>query len=328
MVSAVNEVNVIIDALRDAVSVARSIGSFAGITRAYSEDVRAAKQLLGLKDPVGEAYRSDAVHPLYTGGVVHPDNQAALTATGADVLQTTDGRDDLVSVDPATRSLLLFGSPTSEGLSRIIFGYEAMAEAEGLIYTDTPFDLAYRWELSPDRADSGVELGRFVRDRGLVKRPPWGIKGLRTNTPDFVPTGQDNMLMDDYLLITRIPNFLSVEAALTNQFIVSFGGAHGTGTKAVGLLLKDRPLLARIAQELRSKQTRESGRSEMPKAFQILLKVTRIDHKPRAQDSRPKRLSFVDATPLSSREDWDEVRRRLSGPIDRWHDGVKPANGT
>jgi hypothetical protein len=316
-----DEVNVIIDALKDAVSVVRSIGHVAGMTRAYSQDVHAAKQLLGLKDPAGEAYRSDAVHPLYTGGVVHPDNQAALTATGADVLGAADGRDELVSVDPAQRSLLLFGSPTSEGLSRIIFGYEAMPEAEGLLYADTPFDLAYRWELSPDRAHSGVELGRFVRDRGLVKRPPWGIKALRTNT-DLVPTGRDEMLKDDYLLITRIPNFLSPHAAYTNQFIVSFGGAHGTGTKAVGLLLKNRQLLARVAQELRSKQTAESGRSEMPRAFQVLLQVTAIDHKSR--ESRPRQLSYVDATPLSATEDWDGVRKRLSGPIERWHRGVKP----
>ncbi|MBF0368912.1 MAG: hypothetical protein HQL52_05565 [Magnetococcales bacterium] len=46
------------------------------------------------------------------------------------------------------------------------------------------------------------------------------------------------MAKEDYLLITKIPN-ISSRDALRDKEIVIIGGAHGTGTEAIELLLDD-----------------------------------------------------------------------------------------
>jgi hypothetical protein len=117
------EVAVVLKVAKEGVESLRALGRASSRHRQRTADVREAKQLLGLVDPAGEAYRSDAVHPLYTPGQIHPDNRAALRYAGRDALALgTTARDDL-HVQATDSSLLLFGSPTSEGLSRVMFGY-------------------------------------------------------------------------------------------------------------------------------------------------------------------------------------------------------------
>lgn len=305
------EVTVALRAFREAVEALRILGGTAQAARKRAADVGEAKRLLGLADPSGEAYRSDAVHPLFTPGEIHPDNKAALLAAGTDVLGRDTIQRDTLEVSAPDNSLLLFGSPTSEGLSRVVFGYSELPGQDGLSWDDPPLDLAYAWELDPGRVGDAL-IGRFVQGRGLIKRPPWQIRDLRGgSSPQLVPEADsEGLIREDYLLITRTRNFLSADTEHRGQFLVSFGGAHGTGTRAVNLLFHDRRLMARVLGELKAKQVQATGRlGGVPKAYQLLFRVSKIKHGPAG--SIPGALELVDAVVLPDKpEVWSFARRR------------------
>jgi hypothetical protein len=313
------EVTVAIKVAREAVEMVRSLASSIQRARQRADDVREAKKLLGLADPQGEAYRSDAVHPLFAAGQLHPDNEAALTAAASDALVHARSVEEDLQVDAAERSLLLFGSPTSEGLSRIVFGYEEVAGVEGLVWRDSPLDLAYAWELDPGRVGDG-RVGRHVSGKGIVERPLWQINDLRGNGSErLVPEADaDGLLSEDYLLVTRVRNFLSENARARGQFLVSFGGAHGTGTRAVELLLRDKRVLRTVLERLKEKQMQTSGRlAGLPKAYQLLFRVSRISHG--AKGSIPRALELVDATILPDTDMvWDQAYRRIAPRLELW----------
>jgi hypothetical protein len=96
-----------------------------------------------------------------------------------------------------------------------------------------------------------------------------------------------------------------LDALYKGRYVVTIAGLHGTATRAVQLLLKDRALLRRIAQDL------------WPGAdtFQILLRVSNIQHDPRG--SRPRTIELVgDPVPFDlGRREWEEaakaIRRKL-----------------
>jgi hypothetical protein len=284
--------------------------------RRLIEDVRDAKQALGLVDPAGEAYRSDAVHPLYTPGELHPDNKAALTAAGAEVLALDPTPSDRLHVQATDNSLLLFGSPTSEGLSRLVFGYSPADGVEGLVRSEVPIDLPYAWELDPSELGSG-RVGRFVAGKGLVERPPWWIRDLRKRSgksrDDLTPVADsEDLITTDFLLITRVPNFLSLDAQRRGRFLVSIGGAHGTGTRAVQLLLKDKRKMQKTIELLKEKHRLATGRvGGVPSAYQLLFRVHPIVH--RNGQSIPTGLELVDAVVLSGKaSEWDSARSLIT----------------
>jgi hypothetical protein len=314
------DIAVAIKAAGGSVEIVRSLAPGVARARRRASAVRDAKQVLGLADPKGDAYRSDAVHPLYTAGRIHPDNEAALIATGSDALVRGPSLRDELRTNAAGSSLLLFGSPTSEGLSRIVFGYEELDGGEGLVWRDPPLDLAYVWELDPGRLGDG-RVGRFVPGKGVVERPLWRIKDLRRSEFDYLTpeSDGDELLSEDYLLVTRLRNFLSESGPSRGQFLVSFGGAHGTGTRAVQVLLKDRALLQQVSEQLRRKHSTRSGRQGgLPKAYQLLFRVSRIKHD--VNGSIPRALELVDATVLSDAEAiWDNAYRRVLPRLEQWH---------
>lgn len=311
------EVSAVLKSLVAGAEMVRSLSGGVAAARQRSREVAEAKQLLGLKDPVGEAYRSDSVHPLYSPGEIHPDNRAALSVAGSDALARQPVVRDGLRVDPTDHSLLLFGSPTSEGLSRIVFGYEEIAGVEGLDLRDPPLDLRYAWELNPESVGEG-KVGRYVPGKGLVERPLWQIKDLqRPAAGRLIPESNNGLLSEDYLLVTRMRNFLSAEALDSGKFVVSFGGAHGTGTRAVELLIRDKRLMTTVLEELKSKQARTTGRvGGVPKAYQLLFRIPLIRH--RARGSIPGALELVDAVVLPDAEaTWDHARRRAAPRLKR-----------
>lgn len=307
------DVTVALRAIRELTETVRSLGSYVGTARQQAAEVREAKQLLGLSEPAGEAYRSDAVHPLYTPGELHPDNAAALLAASSDLGFNRTVQRDEIQVDVADNSLLLFGSPTSEGLSRVVFDYAELPDRDGLASLDRPLDFAYAWNLDPESVGTG-EVGRYVPGKGVVRRPPWQIASFRSKGPrQFVPeTDSEGMITEDYLLITRIRNFLSPEAQAQGKFLVSFGGAHGTGTRAVTCLFKDKRLLRQVLEALKAKHREASDQiAGIPKAYQLLFRVSGIKHT--EVGSLPSSLELVDAVVLGDDDSgWDLARRRVA----------------
>jgi hypothetical protein len=314
------QVTVAIKAARDSVEMLRLLAPSVQHARRQAADVEEAKKLLGLADPKGEAYRSDAVHPLYKLGQIHPDNLAALSVAGSDALIRKPAVQDNLETDAAARSLLLFGSPTSEGLSRIAFDYDRIPGVEGLTRRGGVIDLPYVWELDPNRLGPG-RVGRQVPGKGIVERPAWQINDLRGSggrQPLRPEADAAGMISEDYLLVTRMRNFLSEEALGLGRFLVSFGGAHGTGTRAVELLLRDRKLLANVLECLREKQVQTTGRvGGVPKAYQLLFRVSKIKHGPKG--SIPHALELVDAAILPDRDQvWDLAHRLVLPRLEQW----------
>ncbi len=249
----------------------------------FHQDAELARELLGLRQRAHIAYRHDSRHVLYTGSEqLHPDNLHGLAAASGNDYKRAEAASLLEVADSAparlAHDLVLIGSPTAEGLSRMIFGYRQEGDdADSLIMDDGPLDLPYRWIISKADVDERAVARRFVAGRGMVERPNWRIVG-----PDriYVPrVDEDGMLAEDYLLVTRVRNYLSAGAVDAGRCVVSFGGTHGTGTRALGLLYRNRRILRALADQLRTK----------PAAFQLLLRVGNIVHDPvngsRARDA-------------------------------------------
>ena len=319
------DVTVALRAFKGLTESVRSLSTWVETARKNAADVREAKQLLGLSEPAGEAYRSDAVHPLYTPGKLHPDNEAALLAAGNDLGLNPSVQRDVIQVDATDNSLLLFGSPTSEGLSRIVFDYAELPDRDGLACVDRPLDFAYGWNLDPESVGKG-EVGRFVPGKGIVRRPPWQISNFRsTGQSRYVPeTDSEGMITEDYLLITRMRNFLSPAAQAQGRFLVSFGGAHGTGTRAVACLFRDKRLLRQVLETLKAKHRDASGQvAGIPKAYQLLFRVSGIKHSHKG--SIPSRLELADAVVLGDSESsWDYARRRVAPRLEQQGSADQP----
>ncbi len=246
-------------------------------------DATAAKRLLQIDQDPEVAYRSASVHSLFRDGV-HPDNFDPLVAfVGDDLSRARDPADLRVDLEvleqlsvPLGQSQVRFGSPTSDGGTRVLFGYGGEGESNRLIRKVEPFEMPFRWELE----DVGERLAyRYVRGKGKVGRPLWRIVGGKDNTPYAPEPREDGLLKTDYLLVTRVPNYLG-DGRLAGKFIVNFGGAHGTGTRAVELLVGNRKELARAHNSLRDLARRARLQSELPRCFQLLFEIGGIEHDP------------------------------------------------
>lgn len=237
----------------------------------FRDQANVARELLGLQQSKLIAYRHDSKHVLYSGTEsLHPDNLHGLAAASGnayvDAQRTGRLRIEEEILTHATHDLALIGSPTAEGLSRLLFGYAPDGDPDSLALHQMPLDLPYRWVISKNEVADSAIARRFVAGRGLVERPNWRIAG-----PDriYVPrVDEDGLLLDDYLLVTKVRNYVSLAAIDEGRFIVSFGGSHGTGTRALELLFKDRRILTDIADRLHQR----------PAAFQMLFRVSDIKH--------------------------------------------------
>jgi hypothetical protein len=256
-------------------------------TRArFRDQANVARELLGLHQSKLIAYRHDSKHVLYGGTeTLHPDNLHGLAAASGNAYvaaqQTGRLRVEDEILTHAAHDLALIGSPTSEGLSRLLFGYAPDGDPDSLAVDQIPLDLPFRWVISKNEIADSAVARRLVAGRGLVERPNWRIAG-----PDrlYVPRVDENgLLLEDYLLVTKVRNYLSHSAIDEGHFIVSFGGSHGTGTRALELLFKDRQVLSSIADRLRQR----------PAAFQMLLRVSDIKHD-RTVGSYARKIELVD----------------------------------
>lgn len=321
-----------VEALLARSSAKVTLALFALLKGRYTEHAleKYARELLGLNPPpsASAGYRSDSVHPLYRErGTIHPDNEDSLVYVArphlvrARELSQLTAHGDIQAA--LSNDMLLFGSPASEGLSRVVFGYSLYSRGEFVPFEQPLFDMAYRWELD-EASVRGRPVRRYVRGRpDAPLRPPWAIRNLAGNGKSLIYKPEpyrdgplEGFLKDDYLLITRVPNFLT-DAYCDGSSIISFGGAHGTATRAVKLLLKSKRALQDIARTLPPSEGR------LPSSYQILLRVHDIDHDKR-RGSQPRAISFIDAVQLQPKESyraWDDAQRAVTPRMDWWLGG-------
>ncbi|MFF9304113.1 hypothetical protein [Streptomyces sp. NPDC014777] len=254
-------------------------------------------------------FRQQSAHPLFAfGDTIHPDNAAALNA----VLSGEGGRKKQV-VDQlwgrVSDSLVLLGSPTSEGLSRLVFGYqEAPNRADCLLKGGLASSLPFSWNL--DGTQIKARAKRWVSGISQpTERPNWSIQGSQ-NRRWYPDLRGDDFLKTDYLLITKIPNILVDEDRGSGHFIVSIGGAHGTGTRSIERVLSNRSVLRKIVDEL---NIDPENPASWPDAYQILLRVGKIEHDAQS-GSRPKDVEYVDSRRISESSDWWNTWRKSLAP--------------
>ncbi|MFC9925403.1 hypothetical protein [Streptomyces sp. NPDC127190] len=254
-------------------------------------------------------FRQQSAHPLFpTGDAIHPDNAAALNA----VLSGERRRKRKV-VDQlwgnVGDSLVLLGSPTSEGLSRLVFGYQETPDRpDYLRKTGLASALPFSWNL--DGTQIKARAKRWVQ--GLSEptaRPNWSIQGEKNHRwyPDL---RGDDFLKTDYLLITKIPNILVDEDRGSGHFIVSIGGAHGTGTRSIERVLSNKSVLRKIVSDLRIDP---DDSASWPNAYQVLLRAGKIEHDPWLGSSS-RDVEYVDSRRISESSDWWNSWRRSLAP--------------
>ena len=180
---------------------------------------------------------------------MHPDDRWA-----SDVLLSTARKMALnTEVDADTRlngeqSYVCLGSPVSNALSRAFLEYTYIDPQKpqlGLRRSDSPlFKLPFEFELDQTRIRQLGKQEYHTSDRFRAV-PNWSIKTAGGGY--YIPeTNSDDT---DFLLITRLPNFL--ERAKFGDFkntVTLFCGTHGTGTAALQLLFDREDLLREISE--------------------------------------------------------------------------------
>lgn len=288
---------------------------------ARHRDAGMAMRLFGIDGDPDVAYRSSSVHSLFRDSV-HPDNlDPLLVLTGPDLRRAADPQEADVALEvlqelaaAVGQSQVRFGSPTSDGGTRVLFGYGNEGDDNRLIRTAEPIELPFYWELE----DVGDHLAyRYVRGKGKVGRPLWRIVERRGNVP-YTPelSHGDQLLKTDYLLVTRVRNYLGGDWQSGN-FIVSFAGAHGTGTRAVELLAFDRKALAAAYNDLRRLAKRAGLRTGVPECFQLLFEV-KIENDPEI-GSRGTKLQLVGSELIpNDEEQWKYASRCVAPALAEW----------
>jgi hypothetical protein len=167
-------------------------------------------------------------------------------------------------------NLVLIGSPESEPLTRLLFGYEVLPNGRGLRYRDDTVPLIYRWDEERRAAETLMCL--HVRPHGVIAaRPNWPLVH-DTGELHKIPVRLNNgYLAEDFLLITRIPNFITDTAWDSGAGIINISGLHSVGTRALGMVLDDGALVADIQARLDELPHRAT-------AFQAVIHITSILH--------------------------------------------------
>jgi hypothetical protein len=178
----------------------------------------------------------------------------------------------------------LIGSPSSEGISRKLFDYEIEQneELEGYLKDKEGFfELPIKWILDVDHVQYQPEpkIIRPYEHIGRIERPNWGIRVEKDKILWPECDSITNYLVSDYLLITRIPNILSSDALDKGKVIVSVGGAHGTGTRAIENLLRNKKIMEEIGKFLHEKGMPDLIKKKKYFGLQILFKVEISYHK-------------------------------------------------
>lgn len=189
-------------------------------------------------------------------GLIHPDNAECISRL-TNVLSPIFSDAQVVTTPFFDGSLdgafVCAGGALSNSLTRIALQYVFVGDdpAEGVRISDTPFDLKY--ELVQDVSFARKEFGQATRSTagGILTVPNWAIidrKSGRAFTPRTDGTG---LLLDDYLLVTRVPNITAKNIG-THSSITIFSGCHGVGTRSAHLVFEPellRQTVSKISSE-------------------------------------------------------------------------------
>ena len=287
---------------------------WAAVSRKRNElaDANAFREALGVAQADIYNYRLATNHPLYPAGTPHPDDlEAFSTILGTDAKcwdQAVRWAADSENTGQLNEGFVLIGSPEAEAITRLAFGYESRGVGRGMRHIGVGIRFPFRWEEDDSLVKASYK--KYVPERGLVERRNWPILDQRGDSTRSIFPRLDNkgMLTSDLLLISKLPNFLTVDSLQSGRSIVSIAGTHGVGTRAIELLLRNKSLMAQIEREI--------GR--LQQHFQILLEVTDIKHNPK-KGSRARRIEVRAVAPIDLPDrSWSSARREAANRMPEW----------
>ncbi|CAN5240435.1 hypothetical protein BH11ACT7_BH11ACT7_04450 [soil metagenome] len=255
-------------------TIAQAIAARVGRFRRDRRQIHHARHLIGINSNQLFNYRVAMQHPMQIPGTPHPDDAYAFVSVASEdacrAMELKNFRVEETLPADLDDGYVLIGSPEAELLTAVMFGYERKPPDGGMKYLGSTIDLPYRWD--EDRSNVVATCSRLVPGQGRVTRPNWPIvDNTGTRTSRLYPVVQNNgLLHTDLLLITKVPNYLSATALQSGRTVVSIAGAHGTGTRAVEVLLRDRRCMREIAERVKTDA----------QAFQILVEVGNVNHHP------------------------------------------------
>lgn len=272
-------------------------------------------RILDLDSGASKSFRVSSVHPAalpFTSSESDLDALAALldpklAAVVAELGLL--GKDDTVTID-LDDDIVLIGSPEAEPLTRLLFGYEALPDAYGMTYRGDTLPLIYRWE---EEWESAKHANCFQRraNGSIAVRPNWPLVKMCPKKITLYPRLAGDFLLEDFLIITKVPNFLTEEAWQRGRAILSVAGLHSTGTRAAALALEDERLLEDLV-------ARVAGLPPGSRWLQIVVAITEIDHF-HERGSMPVRATVHDVVSLDlSDEDLLSARKAVQRSLATW----------
>ena len=158
-------------------------------------------------------------------------------------------------------NLVFLGGSTSQVAPRAILQYTGRDSDHLNRPEDAVLRLRFVGISDQDRVETRKQL---LGDGRLVERPVWGFED-RNGEPHF-PSFDGYRRTSDWLLVTRLPNFLEDPSGKgTQHSIVLVSGASGAGTKAISVFAEDEHLLKSIE-------------SQAGQYFQALVEVSVAGH--------------------------------------------------
>ena len=193
-------------------------------------------------------------------------------------------------------TIIALGTPTSNHLVRAMMFYKELKNSRDGHQRIQSFDdiihMPYQFELRKSVIISGEDQSNaWYRSRnpdGTISAdriPNWGLEGA-DNRP-LLPTinPDDGTLLEDFLVISVIPNFLQIKTIEENVPVICMGGTHSIGTLAIKNLFESFNCIRDLNAAWNAK-----GR---PKFWQA---VFRVELKPSTDDVR--NLHLIDIKPV------------------------------
>lgn len=136
-------------------------------------------------------------------------------------------------------NLVVVGGPIANEFTAALMGQAGIGS---LIQSSSGLPFKFPIFLNNQQAIADVALGNFTIRAGS-KRPVWFIQLENSQLrPKFTQSG----ILEDYVKLTSIPNFLDRPSFELGRRIIIFCGANGAGTKSVGLAVKSSTVFDRL----------------------------------------------------------------------------------
>jgi hypothetical protein len=133
--------------------------------------------------------------------------------------------------------MVLIGGPTTEVVSRAVYGYAADYRTRSIHYLGGVVNLPFVWRTDANHVHCVVRSSSDMPEH--QQSPAWHLidQSTRPATVWYPEVTTGGILEQDFLLITSTPAYYSRTAVERGKRLISIAGCHGAGTRAAVRLL-------------------------------------------------------------------------------------------